>query len=392
MRLARGGEILSHMVVRRIALVAVLVVVAAGCSQSAERGGDASPAPSPSPSPGVLRLDQPRAVHRATELTDGTVLITGGCTEEGCGGFDAGTRSELYDPQRGLVVGPSMITPRASGTATLLEDGRVLLTGGYVGEGEGPTAHAEVYAPRRNEFLPVADLAVARADHTASLLPDGRVVIAGGFDESGTALASTEIFDPASDSVTAGPELSAARAGHVTATVGDTVVLVGGTESSEAVASTDVLDDGAWRPGPQLSTPRVKLGVAAIGPDRLLVVGGATDVEGRERLPTTEIVDLARGAVEKGPELSQGEYKLDGAIAVLEDGRVVIPSGSGLAVFDPETELLARLPVTTYPATSFRTITAMGDGRLLLAGGYDAAITPTDQAMVVAIPAAAEPG
>ena len=115
---------------RRVLLLAIALVVVAGCfGPSAERTV---------PGVGVaesLRLAQPRAVHRATRLADGSVLLTGGCTESGCGGFDAGTRSELYNPDRGFVRGPSMSTPRASGTATLLEDGRVLLTGGYPGEG-----------------------------------------------------------------------------------------------------------------------------------------------------------------------------------------------------------------------------------------------------------------
>lgn len=379
--------ILSFMKLRRILLIAILIVGAAGCSQPP---GEREGAEAPTGASGVLRLDQPRAVHRATKLADGSVLITGGCTEPGCGGFDAGTQSELYVPGRGLTTGPSMVTPRASGTATLLTDGRVLLTGGYLGEGEGPTHRAEVYDPRRNEFASVADLGVARADHTASLLPDGRVVIAGGFDESGAALASTEVFDPASHTIIPGPDLSTPRAAHVAPVIRDAVILVGGTQSSDALRTTDVLRDGAWQPGPQLTTARVKLGAAPIGQARILVVGGATDVEGHERLATTEIVNLARGAVEEGPELSQGEYKLDGGIATLADGRVVIPSGEGLEVFDPDTGLLTRLPITTYGATSFRTMTPVGDGRVLITGGYDDTITPTNEAVVVLVPPTAE--
>ena len=55
-----------------------------------------------------LRLSQPRAVHRATLLQDGRVLVTGGCTEPGCGGFEAGRRAELYDEGSGLVRGAEM--------------------------------------------------------------------------------------------------------------------------------------------------------------------------------------------------------------------------------------------------------------------------------------------
>jgi hypothetical protein len=136
-----------------------------------------------------------------------------------------------------------------------------------------------------------------------------------------------------------------------------------------------------------LLTPRVKLGVAPLPDDRVLVVGGATETEGRERLATTEILDLRQGTLEPGPELTQGEYKLDGAIAALPDGRVVIPSGDGLEVFDPATGRLTSLPGTTYDARSFRTITPLGADRVLVAGGYDDAINPTDQAVVVRIAA-----
>ncbi len=332
-----------------------------------------------------LRLTEPRAVHRATVLDDGKILITGGCTEPGCGGFDAGRTADLFDLDVGIVAGPQMATARASGTATLLEDGRVLLTGGYPGEGEEPTASAETYDPVTARFTPVAAMTRARADQTASLLSDGRVLIAGGFDESGRALAETEIFDPATDTFAPGPEMSAPRAAHVATVVGGEVVLIGGTVEAEALSTTDVLRDGSWVPGPELLTPRVKLGVAPLPEGRLLVVGGATDTEGHERLASTEILDLPHGTLEPGPELIQGEYKLDGAIAVLPDGRVVIPSGDGLEVYDPATNRLTSLPDTTYDARSFRTVTALGPDRVLVAGGYDDAINPTDQAVVVRI-------
>ncbi len=366
----------------RPGVVIALLVVLSACSGSPE----AVPS-SPRPSLGDVRLGQPRAVHRATRLADGTVLITGGCTESGCGGFDAGRRAELFDADGGVRDGPSMSTGRASGTATLLGDGRVLLTGGYPGEGRPPTASAELFDPTRTAFTDLEDLATARADHSATLLPDGRVLLAGGFDDSGSPLATTEVFDPGSGAFTTGPPLSAARAGHVATAVGGVVVLVGGTEDATALATTDVLRGGRWEPGPRLGTPRVKHGVAPLDATRVLVVGGATDTEGHERLATTEVLDVVAGSVLRGPPLPQGEYKLDGALAVIDDGRVVMPSGSGLAVFDPETGRVERLSVTTYDARSFRTVTAIGHNQVLVAGGYDDAIRPTDEADVVTVPA-----
>ena len=335
------------------------------------------------------RLTQPRAVHRATLLLDGRVLITGGCTQPGCGGFEEGRRAEVYDAGRGLAAAAEMATPRASGTATLLADGRVLLVGGYPGEGRAPTSAAEVYDPAADVFTRVGGLPSGRADHSATLLPDGRVLVAGGFDTTGRALGSTAYFDPATERFTTGPPLPQARAAHVAVLAGSAVVLLGGTRDSRAVATTAVLDlrtDG-WRPGPRLTTPRVKLGAVALGDGRVFVAGGASDVEGRTKLRTTELVDVARGTTTPGPALSEGEYKLDGAVAVLADGRVVVGGGRALDVYDPGLDQVRRVPVPSLDARSFRTVTAVGPATVLVLGGYDGEIVPTDAARLVRIPA-----
>ena len=320
-----------------------------------------------------LRMTQPRAVHRATLLLDGRVLVTGGCTESGCGGVGDARRSEVYDPGHGLVADAVMATPRASGSATLLADGRVLLAGGYPGEGRPPTASAEVYDPTTDAFAPVGDLAAPRADHSATLMPDGRVLLAGGSDRDGRALATTEYFDPGTGAFSPGPPLLRPRAAHVAVLAGSRVVLLGGTEDTRAIAATEVLDvrTGRWVAGPDLATPRVKLGAVAVGAGRVFVVGGATDTEGRSKLRSSEVVDVGSGTVTAGPDLSEGEYKLDGAVATLADGRIVVGGGSALEVYD---------------ARSFRTVTAVGPDSVLVLGGYDASIEPTDAAYLVTVP------
>lgn len=385
----------------RVLLATLLLVVLTSCSgatddepappqsSAPESSAPESSAPESSAPHSDLQLSQPRAVHRATLLNDGRVLVTGGCTAPGCGGFDAGRRAELYDAASGLVPDAEMATPRASGTATLLRDGRVLLTGGYPGEGLDPTRAAEVYDPDADAFEAVGDLATARADHTATLLPDGRVLVAGGFDATGEALDSTELFDPATGVFGPGPPLLAPRAAHVAVLAGPDLVLVGGTESTEALAATEVLDvrTGQWSSGPDLATPRVKLGAVAIGAGRVFVVGGATDTEGRGKLSSSELVDVSAGTVTAGPELSEGEYKLDGAVATLPDGRVVVGGGSALEVYDADVGSVRRVEVPSYDARSFRTVTTVGPDAVLVLGGYDAGIVPTDAAYLVLIPA-----
>jgi hypothetical protein len=333
-------------------------------------------------------MTQPRAVHRATLLQDGRVLVTGGCTERGCEGFDAGRRAEVYDAADGFMADAEMGTPRASGPATLLADGRVLLVGGYPGEGRPPTASAEVYDPAADAFEPVGDLGTARADHSATLLPDGRVLLAGGADADGTALDTTEYFDPGTGAFTPGPPLRRPRAAHVAVLAGPDLVLVGGTEDTAAIATTEVLDvrGGGWTAGPDLSTPRVKMGAVPLGGGKVFVVGGATDTEGRTKLRTSELVDVRAGKVAAGPDLTEGEYKLEGAVATLADGRIVVGGGSGLDVYDAAAASVRRVDVPAHDARSFRTVTTVGPDTVLVLGGYDARIQPTDAAYLVTIP------
>ena len=53
-----------------------------------------------------------------------------------------------------------------------------------------------------------------RAAHTATLLDNGKVLITGGFVSNGGGLSSVEIFDPASHTFTAAENMTTARASH----------------------------------------------------------------------------------------------------------------------------------------------------------------------------------
>ena len=185
----------------RVAIAVACMVMLAACSGTdapaeERRTPESSPAGTGAAPPAGLRLTKPRAVHRATRLGDGSVILTGGCTEPGCGGADEARVADVYDPATGRFAPASpMLSPRVSGTATLLVDGRLLLVGGYPGEGEAPTARAELYDPATGDFTSVGSLAVARADHTATLLRDGTVIVAGG-STTGQSARDHGVFDP----------------------------------------------------------------------------------------------------------------------------------------------------------------------------------------------------
>ena len=108
-------------------------------------------------------------------LQDGRILITGG---KGASG--ALVSVELYGNTGSFSAAPPMDVARSRHISIVLQDGRVLVAGGTT-TGGGETNAAEIYSPASNSWSTLSGgMTQARSGHTASLLQDGRVLIAGG--------------------------------------------------------------------------------------------------------------------------------------------------------------------------------------------------------------------
>src|SRR5437879_827394 len=164
-----------------------------------------------------------RSGHTATLLQDGRVLVAGGTSLTGAATDTAETydpASNTWSPTPGL-----MMVARSGQTATLLQNGQVLMAGGSVPQQGGSAALAslELFDPTSSTFaLAAVTLSTARQSHAAALLSDGRVLIVGGWDGTMTSppspespapspLSSSDIYDPAAGTVTAGPAMHSPR-------------------------------------------------------------------------------------------------------------------------------------------------------------------------------------
>jgi len=148
----------------------------------------------------------PRSWHTATLLPDGRVLVaggTGGANAE-TGGVAALSSAELYDPRTGRFSGTGeMSAPRYGPTATLLNSGKVLIAGGFY-PGQGYCCFpvdAEVYDPDTGTFAATGAMTSQWAD-TATLLPDGKVLVTKGHTDAEPSVSWAELYDPSTAAFT----------------------------------------------------------------------------------------------------------------------------------------------------------------------------------------------
>ena len=239
-----------------------------------------------------------------------------------------------------LQLTAPLSSPRVGAAVAVLGDGLVLLAGGA--DENGPLSSAEVFDPAAGNgagaFRTVGALAVAREGAQALRLSDGRVLVVAGEGRAG-ALDSTELFDPASRTFSAGPPLETARTAFSLVPLGDGRALVaGGEREGVPLFSAELFEPqagprGAFLEAGSLSVPRSHAAAAAVP------------------LPEGVAVLVAGGL---GPE------PLDSAELFLPP-----PRGAGGGAFVPAAKLLR--------ARSHAVALTLADGSVLVAGGASGA-------------------
>jgi len=131
---------------------------------------------------------------------------------------------------------------RSSHTATLLQDGMVLVAAGNAGEtNSGPLRVAELYNPASGTWALTGELSTPRFSHTATLLQSGMVLVAGGTTHNYTLTNTAEVYDPASGTWTATARLNVKRSSHTATLLENGMVLVAGGQGITGVLTSTEL-------------------------------------------------------------------------------------------------------------------------------------------------------
>lgn len=290
---------------------------------------------------------------------------------------------------RSFISVGSMSDKRQYHTATRLNDGRVLVAGGY-GPARGSSTEytvfntAEIYDPTKKTFSQTTGLMqTGRAWHTAILLPNGKVWITGGSGLD-SAISTTEFYDPSTDKFTAaGAKANFTGGGHTLTLLSSGLVLVAGGNSTSAqlydyksntFAKTATMTAAKPRQGhvATLLQDGTVLITGGVWPNPETHMSGGTFDSAELYHPDTNTFTAITSHMAT-PRFSHSAQLLpDGTVLITgTDNRHPLPRNPTTAeLYDPKTQLFTT--ITSMPSgPEGSTSAALSDGTVIILGGYD---------------------
>jgi len=282
-------------------------------------------------------LNVAREEATATLLPDGKVLVAGGF------GFDTNalTSAELYDPSTGIwSLTGSLKQARGAATATLLPDGQVLVAGGAPNTANSlaSLSSAELYDPTTGTWSLTGSLNVSRSAASATLLQNGKVLVFAGLqipvNGNFNILSSAELYDASTGTWTPTGSLNVARQGTTATLLPDGRVLAagGGAHNGAGLLQTELYDPtiGTWSPTGNLTLPTAIPMVSLLPDGQVLLTGG---FYAGGFLNISEIYNPSSGTWSNTGSMSQG--RIYGTATLLPDGTVLVAGGDGGTSSEP---------------------------------------------------------
>ena len=264
-------------------------------------------------------------------------------------------------PPLAAVHGPS---------ALLLADGRVFVAGVVApGGGSHVLGATLLFDPATETFTAGPSPIEARSQPGIAQLRDGRVLLVGGYAPDGSRLLSAELWDPATDTMSPAGTLPAADAvlpAAVTLADGRVLVVHGGAGQGAELYDPRT---GAFSAAAPLESVQGRVGVEPLGDgsDQVLIVS-----EG----PATPAEIFRPASNDFAYTGAPGHQRRDFSTARLDDGRVLISggelAGSGVLpaeLYDPGTRLFRDTGMPNYRAGAAGRAVVLLDGSVLVVGG-----------------------
>ncbi|HEX5009331.1 MAG TPA: SUMF1/EgtB/PvdO family nonheme iron enzyme [Planctomycetota bacterium] len=317
--------------------------------------------------PQTLRLNVSRTHALWNNLADGRVLVFGGLAGGG-GATSAGApldSVEVLDPSRMEFTLLDLHLPQGLyyAASTLLDDGSVLVSGGFNPPESDPCRTVFEIDPRTWTIAPKADLPYPVFGHAQARLPDGRVFILGGGTLSTTpsagSTARASLYDPRTDAWTEIPTPAAGPRHHAAAFVhpNGKIYVFGGIETNQlpciGAKRIDIYDPETNAIcAARCVVPTALCGVALLPDGAFVLVGGVPRIDADATAasdavyrfdPRTESIMLLDALAEP---------RTGAALGVAQDGSVIIAGGGAWATIGFEAPALATteiLPALSAP-------------------------------------------
>ena len=254
------------------------------------------------------------------------VMVLAGCLGKTT---DSTAPVDIMSPGKWIPLAP-MPTARQE-IAVAEVNGRIFVIGGFGPDSEA-VATVEVYDPASNRWETRAPLP-APTHHAAAAVIDGRLFLVGGYGGGrlgSSALRTVYVYDEARSSWATRAPLKQARGGLAVVALGGRLHAIGGSNDS-ASAAHEIYEPtpDRWTDGPPMPTARDHLAAVAFQ-GKLWAIGGRTSFLGTQ-FPNVEIYDPATNSWSTGVPLPTGRGGL--AAAVLGDRVYVFGGEAPLRIF-----------------------------------------------------------